>query len=114
MRRPPRSTLFPYATLFRSYTFSGNASALYQSPLYQWQSSDDLGHSWHDIPGATSSSWVRPAAADTGSYYYRLTVTDASVSSIPACRIASNLVVVNIFPKPSVEAGPDRIYLPGY
>jgi len=97
-----------------AYTFSGNASALYQSPLYQWQSSDDLGHNWHDIPGATGSSWVRQPTTTAGSYYYRLTVIDASVSSIPACRIASNLVVVNMFPKPSVEAGPDRVYLAGH
>src|SRR5689334_24685203 len=26
IRRPPRSTLFPYTTLFRSTTFSGNQS----------------------------------------------------------------------------------------
>src|SRR5437870_6596608 len=29
IRRPPRSTLFPYTTLFRSITFSGNIALVY-------------------------------------------------------------------------------------
>src|SRR2546426_6721853 len=30
IRRPPRSTLFPYTTLFRSLECSGNSGAMYQ------------------------------------------------------------------------------------
>src|SRR3712207_8730602 len=30
IRRPPRSTLFPYTTLFRSYAYSGEGIALLQ------------------------------------------------------------------------------------
>src|SRR2546429_7328907 len=31
IRRPPRSTLFPYTTLFRSYTFSGVLRPVFES-----------------------------------------------------------------------------------
>src|SRR5258708_22949496 len=33
IRRPPRSTLFPYTTLFRSYTAGSNAVTSYFRPL---------------------------------------------------------------------------------
>ena len=40
IRRPPRSTLFPYTTLFRSETgkyeeFKGNVASVYANPLSQ-------------------------------------------------------------------------------
>src|SRR5260221_9015839 len=35
IRRPPRSTLFPYTTLFRSPTIGAGASTPAFSPLYQ-------------------------------------------------------------------------------
>src|SRR3712207_6977041 len=31
IRRPPRSTLFPYTTLFRSYTYVGSGHWLFES-----------------------------------------------------------------------------------
>src|SRR5207253_10256265 len=41
LRRPPRSTLFPYTTLFRSFHFeltvSGPASAALRWEIYDWR-----------------------------------------------------------------------------
>src|SRR2546422_8131276 len=36
IRRPPRSTLFPYTTLFRSHCTQGGLGAARWGPSYQW------------------------------------------------------------------------------
>ena len=97
-----------------SYTFSGNASSQYQSPVYQWQLSKDEGITWSDIPGATETTYMRLPTAARGKYWYRLTVVDASVAGITSCRIASNLLIINVHPIPVADAGPDRVYVKGY
>ena len=95
------------------YTLLGNASTLYQSPVYQWQLSEDSGRTWRDIASATNGSYIRQPTAETGNYSYRLTVVDASVAGNINCRIGSNTVVINVHPKPVADAGPDRVYLNG-
>jgi gliding motility-associated-like protein len=95
------------------YTLVGNTSTVYPSPVYQWQLSKDSGSTWHDIAGATGDSYIRQPTAEAGNYSYRLTVVDASVASNVNCRIGSNVVVINVYPKPIVDAGPDRVYLKG-
>src|SRR2546422_4375051 len=57
IRRPPRSTLFPYTTLFRSATGAGLT--------YQWRKNGV------NISGATASSYTTPATttADNGALY---------------------------------------------
>jgi len=97
-----------------TYTFSGNASSQYQSPVYHWQLSTDQGINWTDIPGATETTYVRSPTPAAGKYWYRLTVVDATVAGIPSCRIASNLLIVNVHPIPVADAGPDRVYIKGY
>jgi gliding motility-associated-like protein len=95
-----------------TYIFSGNAASTYQSPVYHWQLSRDSGATWVDIDGATNTSYIRvPTGA--GSYWYRLTVVDASVAGVTSCRISSDIIVINIHPTPIVSAGPDRILLTG-
>lgn len=96
------------------YTFSGNASSVYQAPVYQWQSSADSGATWHNIAGATGTTYVRLPVSTPGKYWYRLTVVDASVSGITSCLIASNLLIINVHPKPVANAGPDRVYIKGF
>jgi gliding motility-associated-like protein len=49
-----------------------------------------------------------------GKYWYRLTVVDASVAGITSCRIASNVLIINVHPIPVANAGPDRVYIKGY
>ena len=96
------------------YTFSGTASNLYQSPVYHWQLSTDSGANWNDIPGATDLVFHPFPVSTHGNYWYRLTVVDASVAGITSCRIASNLLIINVHPKPEVNAGPDRVYVKGF
>ena len=96
------------------YSFTGQASSVYVSPVYFWQVSQDSGKTWTDIPGANTAGYVRKAVEQPGLYSYRLAVVDASVAGITSCRIASNVLVINVHPKPVVNAGPDRIYIKGY
>jgi len=96
------------------YTFSGSASSQYQSPVYHWQVSTDKGTTWNDIPGATTTSYVRMPTPTPGKYWYRLSVVDASVAAFTSCRIASNFLVINVHPIPVADAGLDRVYVKGY
>lgn len=90
------------------YIFNGTVSVGYTSPVYQWQVSTDAAAKWTDIPGANTLAYLRmPTMA--GNYLYRLTVTEQSAISFTACRIASNVVAVNVHAKPVVNAGPDKI-----
>ncbi|MES1214863.1 MAG: T9SS type B sorting domain-containing protein [Bacteroidota bacterium] len=95
-----------------TYKIDGAVSSAYQSPLYQWQLSTDKGATWKDIPSATTISYTR-SPTGAGNYWYRLSVIESSVASISSCRIASNIVIINIHSKPLVDAGPDRIILTG-
>lgn len=96
------------------YKFSGSADAVYQSPVYQWQSSMDQGKTWQDIPGATDTSYLRHPTLQPGNYWYRLKVTDAAVAGNISCGISSNPLIINVHPTPVANAGPDRIYIQGY
>ena len=95
------------------YSFSGSASSMYQAPVYHWQLSTDTGNVWNDIPGATAANYIRLPALAPGHYWYRLTVVDSSVAGVSSCRIASNLLIINVHPKPIVDAGPDRVFIKG-
>jgi gliding motility-associated-like protein len=94
------------------YTLTSNVSSAYNSPVYQWQVSTDLGITWKDISGANSITYVRnPTTA--GIYWYRLAVNEQSSAGILGCRIASNYIVINVHAKPVVDAGADRIIFTG-
>ncbi len=96
------------------YNLFGSASSVYQKPVYQWQSSSDKGITWQDIPGAIGKSYPRPPVIQPGNYLYRFAVSDSIVASITTCRVASNVLSIYVHPLPSVDAGPDRIYVRGY
>lgn len=87
-------------------------SAGLSSPAYQWQVSTDTARSWTDIPGATTLQYTRPPSAP-GYYLYRLTVAESGSLGIANCRIASNVQVVDVYPQPLANAGPDRTLLAG-
>ena len=97
-----------------TYTFTGDVSSVYQSPVFQWQISRDTGKTWQDIQGATGTSYLRLPTVTPGSYQYRFTVVDKSASGITSCRIASNLLIINVHSFPVADAGPDRVYIKGY
>src|SRR5256884_9304514 len=80
IRRPPRSTLFPYTTLFRSISYA-----------YQWRRCDTSGGSCSDISGATSQSYTA-VGADVGSTL-RVAVTGSnSVGSSSASSVQTAVV----------------------
>lgn len=94
------------------YFFNGSASSDYQNPVYQWQLSTDKGVTWNDIAGANTVSYDDQPSGD-GYYWYRLTVIEAAVAAFTSCRIASNILMINVHPKPIIDAGPDRIIIKG-
>ena len=95
-----------------TYTFTASVSSGFSAPVYQWQSSTDKGATWQDIAGATTLQYVRTPSG-LGNYWYRLTVTEQVSATILSCRVASNVVAVNIHDNPVVNAGPDRILIAG-
>ena len=94
-----------------AYAFEADTPSGYTSPLYQWQLSTDTGATWNNIPGATSLSYRMQPVYVAGNYWYRLSVTEAGVANISSCLIASDLLMINVHPKPVVNAGPDRTML---
>src|SRR3712207_8249508 len=56
IRRPPRSTLFPYTTLFRSRRFAGagragdeDEAALFRADLFDGGRKSEVGHGAHFV-----------------------------------------------------------------
>lgn len=94
------------------YTLNSTVSPVYQNPVYYWQLSTDTGKNWSDIPGANNATYIRQPTG-SGLFLYRLTITEASSSSIKSCRISSNTIVINVHAKPKVNAGPDRFIIIG-
>ena len=95
-----------------TYTFTSQVSSGFSKPVYQWQISADKGLYWQDIPGANTLSYLRMSTSP-GFYWYRLTVTEQTSVGILSCRVASNIVVINVHENPAVSAGPDRILITG-
>jgi gliding motility-associated-like protein len=94
-----------------AYTLRGDTPSGYASPLYQWQLSTDSATTWNNIPGATSLTYETQPVHLAGYYWYRLSVIEASAASISSCRIASDVLMINVHPKPVVNAGPDHIMI---
>jgi gliding motility-associated-like protein len=95
-----------------TYDFNGAVSNGFTGPVFQWQVSIDSGSNWKDISGAKALFYQRKPSLP-GVYWYRLTVAESSGQGIPSCRIASNIVVVNVHSNPLVNAGPDKIMFAG-
>ena len=94
------------------YFFSSTISPGFLSPVFQWQVSTDSGTTWKDIPGAYNFTYQRkPTAA--GNYFYRQTVAESGNAGIASCRTGSNLLNINVHPRPAVHAGPDRFMING-
>jgi len=96
-----------------TYTLNGSVSSGYVSPVYNWQVSTDSATTWTDIAGATTLTYLR-TPTPAGAYWYRLSVTEKSSAGIPACRIVSNYVVINVHAKPLVNAGGKRVMIMGH
>ncbi len=94
------------------YVFSSVISPGFLLPVFQWQVSTDSASTWSDIAGANSLTYQRRPTAP-GNYWYRLTVAENGNTGINSCRIGSNVLIINVYPKPTVNAGPDRILING-
>ena len=64
---------------------------------YQWQNSSSSTGTFSNILGAVSSTYT-PASVDTGTFYYRVLITDSSNSCDPTI---SNTATLTIVPKPT-------------
>jgi len=89
---------------------NADPSGYYAAPDIQWQVSTDSGASWINIPGANQVNFTR-TASNAGHYWYRFSV--AETGSPLQCRINSNILQFDIWPKPFVNAGPDRVLIKG-
>jgi gliding motility-associated-like protein len=85
-----------------SIQLKATVSAGYNSPVYQWQLSNNNGGTWADITGANSLSYTLPKKS-AGIFQYRLTVAEAGNLSVSTCRVASNAITVNINANPVLK-----------
>lgn len=92
------------------FEFTADASSYYLTPVFQWQLSKDSGSTWTDIPGATSDTYSRKPTGK-GLYWYRFAVKESGASV--KCRINSNELIIQVWPKPLADAGPDRVLISG-
>lgn len=94
------------------YIFTATASAGYLSPVFQWQVSTDSSATWRNIPGANSLMYQR-SPAQAGDYWYRIIVAESGNQGVLACSINSNILKINVEPRPVISAGPDRFIIAG-
>src|SRR5260370_30782676 len=92
IRRPPRSTLFPYTTLFRSniVTGSGGASSVYGKPKRQMGVTGMPNDNDGDHPDI--SLFASPGFDGTGYVYCK---SDQTISGSPTCDLNANNGVLN-------------------
>src|SRR5258708_2329913 len=99
IRRPPRSTLFPYTTLCRSFSAAASGSPV---PTVQWQVSTDGGASFTDIAGATSVNYTFIAvAADSGKEYR------TRFSNLCGANVATTAATLTLNSAPVVTTNPN-------
>lgn len=75
-------------TLAQNFILQASYTAGYADPRLQWQESTDRGNNWNNIPGATTTTYVR-SQTPRGDYSYRLLIGDGANVNVPSCRIAS-------------------------
>lgn len=95
-----------------NYVLSAVISPGIFSPVFQWQVSADSAATWKDIQGANNLTYQRQPTIP-GNYWYRLTVAENGNAGIAACRTGSNVLRINVHPKPAINGGPDRIVING-
>ncbi len=87
-------------TLFMNTYYNGN----YSHPIFQWQTSNTQGFSWTDIAGENGQSYTVTPSGAAGEFWYRCTVTDASIAGNINCRFSSNPLKVYIGSPPKAQA----------
>ena len=90
IRRPPRSTLFPYTTLFRSYQMADN------SPTFYWHGKKrGFGNvpAWAARPGVIRNMTRRPSSPIPGSF-----LSDGRDNWIQEVEMATGFDAPNLIP----------------
>ena len=83
-------------------TLNGSYGTGYNNPRLQWQIQTESTAVWDDIPGATSTTYMRmPTAA--GTYTYRLAIAEGSNINSPHCRVYSGAVTIVVEPNPDAQ-----------
>ncbi|MGJ8550812.1 T9SS type B sorting domain-containing protein [Winogradskyella wichelsiae] len=88
-----------------SYTFQSHVSSGYLNPQYQWQYSDDLGQTWVDLTGQTTTNYLFTDTSTPGTYLYRLAVANGTNIDSAACRITSEDFIVVVLATPEALTG---------
>jgi gliding motility-associated-like protein len=85
-----------------SITSNSTTSTGYGNLQYQWQTSNDSGKTWLDIPYATDTTFkqIYPATLASGIYLSRLAVAEQPNITDSACRVFSGNDSVAIKPVP--------------
>ncbi len=85
----------------------------YNSPVYQWQISNDMGLTWQNIPGANTPT-LTVNAPNTSLQYSLLTANSNNNLSVLSCRVRSESVPLQLDDLSKFRiAGPDTIVCNG-
>src|SRR5256886_12693427 len=115
IRRPPRSTLFPYTTLFRSTTASWSRSSCSAKAPARCAARSSLRWGRRAIPGWRSSPLLMPRASPTNSIRPRCSQPrERSEEHTSELQSQSNLVCRPLLEDNNVNHSPDvQVYLDG-
>ena len=92
---------------------SAGISTGFENPVFFWQQSTDSGATWTDVQGANTNT-LNWQPTGPGAYRYRFTAAEKQNSSLTACRVASNVIYINVFATPAAVAGTDKVIIKGY
>lgn len=93
-------------------TLQTEVSTGFEDPVFFWQQSRDSGQTWQDVPGGNTATLTWQPGVP-GAYWYRFTAAEKQNFGRPACRVASNNIIINLHPTPVAQAGPDRTVIKG-
>lgn len=87
-------------------SLTGSISPGFDNPILQWQRSTNSGGTWANITSANNTTLLQdfPGSTPAGTYQYRLTAAQTENSAIVACRVASEVLTVNVNSIPAISA----------
>ncbi|HYC30240.1 MAG TPA: hypothetical protein VEB42_15505, partial [Chitinophagaceae bacterium] len=83
------------------FTLHGSYPGGYANPAFQWQVSTN-GGPYSDVAGEASVDYLR-SPTPPGHYMYRLTMAESDNMASFSCRVASNIITIDVYPLPVVN-----------